>query len=56
MKDKTIPKTLNTAPKSNQNYHDLERENKQLKKELKRAEMEREILKKTTEYFASQEL
>ena len=56
MKDKTTTNTRNTAPKSKQNYHDLERENKQLKKELKRAEMEREILKKAAAYFASQEL
>ncbi|AFT68774.1 Transposase IS3/IS911 [Alloalcanivorax dieselolei B5] len=31
---------------------ELERENARLKKQLKRAEMERDILKKADEYFA----
>jgi transposase len=55
MKDKTTP-TASTEPKSKHSYQDLERENKRLTKELKRAEMEREILKKAAAYFASQEL
>lgn len=54
MKDKITPAT--TEPKSKHSYQDLERENKRLTKELKRAEMEREILKKAAAYFASQEL
>ena len=55
MKDKTsyIEKI---EPKSKSYYQDLERENKELKKELKRAEMERDILKKAAAYFANQEL
>jgi transposase len=32
----------------------LQDENKRLRKELKRAEMEREILKKATAYFAKE--
>jgi transposase len=55
MKDKTTPAT-STGPKSKHSYQELEHEIKQLKKELKRAEMEREILKKAAAYFASQEL
>lgn len=47
-------------PSTNNNVHrryqELEQENRQLKKALKRAEMEREILKKAAAYFASQEL
>jgi len=55
MQDKTsyIEKS---EPKSKSYYQDLERENKQLKKELKRAEMERDILKKAAAYFANQGL
>lgn len=37
-------------------YKELEQENKRLQKELKRAKMERDILKKAAAYFASQEL
>ena len=55
MKDKITP-VASTEPKSKHSYQDLERENKRLTKELKRAEMEREILKKAAAYFASQEL
>jgi len=35
---------------------DLQAENKRLRKELKRAEIEREILKKATAYFAKESL
>ena len=55
MKDKTGPVAA-TEPKSKHSYQEFERENKRLTKELKRAEMEREILKKAAAYFASQEL
>ena len=55
MKHKTAP-IASTEPKSKHSYQELERENKRLTKELKRAEMEREILKKAAAYFASQEL
>ncbi len=55
MKDKITP-TASTELKAKHSYQDLERENKRLIKELKRAEMEREILKKAAAYFASQEL
>jgi len=48
------------APKSsssiNAKYQELQQENKELKSKLKRAEAEREILKKATAYFARQEL
>jgi len=37
-------------------YQELEKENKRLQKELKRIEMERDILKKAAAHFASQEL
>lgn len=37
-------------------YKELEQENKRLLKELKRTQMEREILKKAAAYFASKEL
>lgn len=39
-------------PKANES---LEQENKRLKKELKQAQLERDILKKATAYFASLE-
>ena len=55
MKDKK-PVNSNPEQKSKHRYQELELENKQLKKELKRAEMERDILKKAAAYFASQEL
>jgi transposase len=35
-------------------YDELREENKRLRKQLKRAEMEREILKKATAYFAKE--
>lgn len=47
---------ISAKNKPNHRYQELERENLQLKKELKRAEMERDILKKAAAYFASQEL
>ncbi len=37
-------------------YKELEQANKRLEKELKRTQMERDILKKAAAYFASQEL
>jgi transposase len=40
----------------NARYKELEQENKALKSKLKRAEAEREILKKAAAYFASQDL
>lgn len=54
MQDKTdLPK----SPKpSNIKYQELEQENRDLKAKLKRAEQERDILKKAAAYFASQEL
>lgn len=55
MKNKTT-RIAKIEPKSKHYYQDLERENKQLKKELRRAEMERDILKKAAAYFANQEL
>lgn len=54
MRDKTdLPK----SPKStNIKCQKLEQENRDLKAKLKRAEQERDILKKAAAYFASQEL
>ena len=52
MKDKITP-TTSTASKSKHSYQELESEIKWLNKELKRAEMEREILKKAAIYFAN---
>lgn len=43
-------------PSSKHRYQELEEENARLKKELSRAQMERDILKKAAAYFASQEL
>jgi transposase-like protein len=37
-------------------YKELEQENRRLQKELRRARMERDILKKAAAYFASHEL
>lgn len=54
MKEKTNTKPMPTAAK--QDYRDLESEVKLLKKQLKRAEMERDILKKAAAYFASQDM
>ena len=51
-----ITNKISAKNKPNHRYQELERENLQLKKELKRAEMERDILKKAAAYFASQEL
>ena len=56
-KDKAMKSKIPVPKKSpSQSYQDLERENKRLQKELKRAEMERDILKKAAAYFASLEL
>lgn len=49
--DDQQPKTVpNAGPHKHQ--HELERENRRLKKRLERAELEVEILKKANEYFA----
>lgn len=40
----------------NASVEDLREENKRLRKELRRAELEREILKKATAYFAKESL
>ena len=40
----------------NHRYKELEQENHRLQKELRRTQMERDILKKAAAYFASQEL
>ena len=54
MKSKTpAPKAKKSTSHS---YSELEREVKRLQKELKRTEMERDILKKAAAYFASLEL
>ena len=54
MKDKTAEKP--TFSKNSRSYKDIEKENRELQKKLKRAEMERDILKKAAAYFASLEL
>lgn len=58
-KDKAMKSKI-PAPKAKKNtsqsYSELEREVKRLQKELKRTEMERDILKKAAAYFASLEL
>jgi len=55
MQEKTnTPKSSNTS--INAKYQELEKENRELKSKLKRAEAEREILKKAAAYFARQEL
>lgn len=55
MKDK-LPEKYKVIENPRQRAKDLEQEVAQLKKALKRAEMERDILKKAAAYFASQEL
>ena len=55
MKKKSSSKE-NIKSVSKKQYQDYDQEIRQLKKELKRAQMERDILKKATAYFASQEL
>jgi len=56
MLDRTHNDSLNKHYSSNSlQYKELEMENKELKKKLKRAEEEREILKKAAAYFANQE-
>lgn len=47
--DETTPPIKNRGP--SKSLSQLERENVRLKKRLKRAELENEILKKATEYF-----
>lgn len=55
--DMTIKNNKNNANKnSNFSIQELEKENLRLKRELKRLEMERDILKKAAAYFASLEL
>jgi transposase len=57
MKNKSTNKSTSgtSAANSKHRYQELERENQRLKKDLKRAEMEREILKKAAAYFANLE-
>lgn len=54
MKEKTTSKQ--STVRNSKNYKDLEKENRELQKKLKKAEMERDILKKAAAYFASQDL
>ncbi len=54
MKDKTA--TKKSTSKNSKTYQELEINNRELQKMLKKAEMERDILKKAAAYFASQEL
>lgn len=57
MKGKNLNSKNNfVKTKSKHHYQELEQENQKLKKELKRAQMERDILKKAAAYFASHEL
>ena len=42
--------------KNHVKYQNLEEENRALRTKIKRIEQERDILKKTTAYFASQDL
>lgn len=53
-----MPSKASEKPSTNtkHRYQELEEENAKLKKELARAQMERDILKKAAAYFASQEL
>jgi len=43
-----------SSQKPNYRYQELEKENKKLKKDLKKTQQERDILKKAAAYFASQ--
>jgi transposase-like protein len=55
--DMTIKNNKNNTSKNNNfSIQELEKENLRLKRELKRLEMERDILKKAAAYFASLEL
>lgn len=54
MKDKTP--TIKPSARNSKNYQELEKDIRKLQKKLKKTEMERDILKKAAEYFASQEL
>lgn len=47
---------LKTSKTNSAKYQALEQENRSLRSQLKRAQQERDILKKATAYFASQEL
>lgn len=49
-------KSSEKAASTKHRYQALEEENAKLKKQLARAQMERDILKKAAAYFASQEL
>lgn len=51
---RTSMKSPSKTNKNNHHYQELLSENNKLKKELKRAQQERDILKKATAYFASQ--
>ena len=48
--------TPSKSAKPSHRYQELEKENRQLRRDLKRAQQERDILKKAAAYFASQEL
>jgi transposase len=56
MKTKKSVTNKISVTNSKHRYQELERENEKLKKDLKRTQMERDILKKAAAYFASQEL
>ena len=56
MKNPPVTKKLSANNTPTHRYQELEQENRSLRKELKRAQMERDILKKAAAYFASQEL
>jgi transposase len=49
MTKKQIPPVSNKGPEKS--YSELERENRRLKKQLEKAELKNEILKKANEYF-----
>lgn len=54
MKDKT--RAVKSGARNSKNYQELEKDNRELQRKLKKAEMERDILKKAAAYFANQEL
>lgn len=49
MTKKKVPLVTNNGPEKS--YADLERENRRLRKQLERAELKNDILKKANEYF-----
>lgn len=52
---KSMKKSDKDQTKNERSYQELLEENAKLKRELMRAQQERDILKKATAYFASQE-